>query len=63
MAAVIHYLEEEEAALIQQAAWGGMTQILPALPAMSVKPWSLNGRQTLMQMRNLMQLRTFRSLK
>ncbi len=60
IAAVMEYIQEEEVALMQQAAWGGTTQTPTAMPAMTVKPWGLNGRQTLMQMRNLMQLRTFR---
>ena len=60
IAAVMEYIQEEEAALMQQAAWGGITQTPITMPVMTVKPWGLNGRQTLMQMRNLMQLRTFR---
>jgi hypothetical protein len=28
-------------------------------PAGYVRPWAANGRQTMMQVRNLMQLRTF----
>ncbi len=31
-------------------------------PAMDLKPWGMSGRQAQMQMRNLMQLRTFRKL-
>ena len=61
IAAVMHYIQEEEAILMQQAAMGGMPQALsvsaPAAAAFS--PWSMNGRQTQMQMRNLMQMRTF----
>jgi len=62
IAAVIHYIQEEEAVLMQQAAMGGMPQVLPSVsaPATSISPWSMNGRQTQMQMRNLMQMRTFR---
>ena len=59
MAAVTYYLQEQEAAMAQQAALGPQ---VPAaqLPVVTVKPWGLNGRQTQMQLRNLMQLRTFR---
>ena len=32
-------------------------------PAMDFKPWGMSGRQAQMQMRNLMQMRTFRKLK
>jgi hypothetical protein len=61
IAAVMHYIREEEAILMQQAAMGGMPQA-PSVsaPATTISLWSMNGRQTQMQMRNLMQLRTFR---
>ena len=61
IAAVILYLQEEEAILMQQATMGGMPQA-PSVsaPARAISPWSMNGRQTQMQMRNLMQMRTFR---
>ena len=62
IAAVTHYMRmEEEAFLMQQAAMGGMPQV-PTIsaPAMTISPWGMNGRQTQMQIRNLMQLRTFR---
>jgi hypothetical protein len=52
MAAVMQYLKaEEEMAALQFAA-------APAAPT-GPKLWALNGRQTQMQLRNLMQLRTF----
>jgi hypothetical protein len=40
---------------------GGMPQA-PSVsaPATAFSPWSMNGRQTQMQLRNLMQMRTFR---
>ena len=61
IAAVTNYIQEEEAILMQQAAMGGMPQA-PSVsaPATAISPWSMNGRQTQMQMRNLMQMRTFR---
>ena len=60
IAAVMHYIQEEEAILMQQAAMGGMPQApTVSAPAPSFSPWSMNGRQTQMQMRNLMQMRTF----
>ena len=62
IAAVTHYMRMgEEAILMQQAAMGGMPQA-PAVsaPATAISPWSMNGRQSQMQMRNLMQMRTFR---
>ena len=60
IAAVTHYIQEEESILMQQAAMGGMPQVLAPLPPAAVNPWGVNGRQTQMQMRNLMQMRAFR---
>jgi hypothetical protein len=52
---------EEEAILMQQAAMAGMPQVPAApLPLAAANLWGMNGRQTQMQMRNLMQMRTFR---
>jgi len=50
---------EEEAAL--QAAPGAV----PGLPATSqgFNPWGMSGRQSMMQMRNLMQLKSFSGFK
>ena len=61
IAAVTQYMRiEEETILMQQAAMGGMPQALSvSAPAAAFSPWSMNGRQTQMQMRNLMQMRTF----
>ncbi len=61
IAAVMHYIQEEEAIQMQQAAMGNMPQA-PSVsaPATVISPWSMNGRQTQMQLRNLMQMRTFR---
>ena len=61
IAAVTYYMRmEEEAILMQQAAMGGMPQVQAPLPTAAVNPWGMNGRQTQMQMRNLMQMRAFR---
>jgi hypothetical protein len=54
MAAAMQYLRAEEelsAAQFEQQAAGVVA------PAAGPKPWALNGRQTQMQLRNLMQLR------
>lgn len=61
IAAVMYYLQEEEAVLMQQAAMGGLPQAPSdsSAPAAAISPWSMHGRQTQMQMRNLMQMRTF----
>ncbi len=61
IAAVMGYIQEEEALSIQ-AAMCGMPQspaASAALAANSIKPWGMSGRQAQMQMRNLMQMRTF----
>ena len=55
IAAVMSYIQDEEA-MSMQAAMSGM----PQAPA-AVKPWGMSGRQAQMQMRHLMQMRTFQS--
>ncbi len=61
IAAVMHYIRMEEEVIRMQAAGYGMLQVPTApLPLAAVNPWGMNGRQTQMQMRNLMQMRTFR---
>jgi hypothetical protein len=52
IAAVMQYLQEEELAALQLAPPAAETAA-PAGPSL----WALNGRQTQMQLRNLMQLR------
>lgn len=58
IAAVMSYIQEEEAASAQAAMYG-MPQAPAAIPADPIKPWAMNGRQAQMQMRTLMQMRTF----
>jgi hypothetical protein len=55
IAAVGYYLQAE-AEMKELAA---QPHIAAAEAAAGVKLWALNGRQTQMQLRNLMQLRTF----
>jgi len=52
LTAVVQYMQEEELAAMQLASAAAETAA-PAGP----KLWALNGRQTQMQLRNLMQLR------
>ena len=59
IAAVIDYNEEEEAAMLLQPPMPGMPLADVRGPDAAFKPWSMNGRQMQMQMRNLMQLRAF----
>jgi hypothetical protein len=57
-AAVIEYITAEEAAMqIEALAAGGMP---PAPAAGPVKLWGVSGRQDQMQMRRMMQMRTFK---
>ena len=65
VAAVLQYIKtEEEAIAMQSATLAAQPQIPMAAPppAAAVKPWGVSGRQTQMQLRHLMQLRTFRKL-
>jgi len=61
-AAVLQYIKSEEEAMAMQFGSYGAEPQMPANVqphALQVKPWGLSGRQTQMQMRNLMQLKTF----
>ncbi len=64
IAAVMQYIKTEEEAIAMQAAMPAATQmpLFAQPPAPTIKPWGISGRQAQMQMRNLMQLRTFRKL-
>jgi hypothetical protein len=55
LAAVVHYLKTEEEMAALAAAAPSAQPTPPAGPAL----WALNGRQSQMQLRNLMQLRAF----
>ena len=61
IAAVMYYLNEEQA-IVAQTAMSAM-QTAPAagapIPAAVSKPWGMSGRQAQMQMGLLMQMRTF----
>jgi hypothetical protein len=59
IAAVMHHIYAEEAALMQSAMGGRAQMPSVSAPAARFSPWSMNGRQDQMQMRNLMQMRTF----
>ena len=58
-AAVIEYIAAEEAAMRMQSMAGEMPAP-GAAAAVPVKLWGISGRQAQMQMRNMMQMRTFR---
>jgi hypothetical protein len=58
VAAVLHYIRTEEEAAHAQRALSG-DALSESLPGMNYSPWRASGRQAQMQMRNLMQMRTF----
>jgi hypothetical protein len=61
MAAVMNYITtEEEAICIQSMAVPAVIPSPAPFAAAPVKLWGISGRQAQMQMRNLMQMRTFR---
>ena len=61
MAAVTLYLKAEQEALAQQAMAAAMVDARAAVPAAApLKVWGLSGRQAQMQMRSMMQMKTFR---
>ncbi|MFZ0243079.1 MAG: hypothetical protein WAL90_15670 [Desulfobacterales bacterium] len=58
IAAVMSYIESEEEMVAAQAMAGrGAGQ--PVSGPVAINLWGLNGRQTMMQLRSLMQLRSF----
>ena len=60
IAAVMLYIKSEEEAIAMQAqAAGPAMPMISRAPTQVIKPWALNGRQTQMQIRTLMQLKTF----
>ncbi len=65
IAAVLQYVKTEEEAIAMHSAMAAAAPQMPAVagqPAPAIKPWGVSGRQAQMQMRNLMQMRTFRKL-
>ena len=58
-AAVIEYIAAEEA-VASMARADGMPVPPVAAAAGAVKLWGISGRQAQMQMRNMMQMRTFK---
>ena len=63
---VLHYLRTEQEALAMSSTLPTGRQ--PSLsaehgPPLLFKPWGVSGRQAQMQVRNLMQMRTFKSVR
>ena len=62
IAAVIDYIKTEEEAIMMQAAEGPAEPVAaPAGPPAGL--WGISGRQELMQMRNMMQMKAFHGIK
>lgn len=62
IAAVTLYLKAEQEALAQQAMVAAMVNQRATGPAAApIKVWGISGRQAQMQMRSMMQMKTFKS--
>ena len=59
IAAVMNYIKSEEEMVAAQAMAGRGAGRQPAAPV-AINLWGVSGRQEIMQMRSLMQLRSFR---
>jgi hypothetical protein len=59
--AVMQYVRtEEEAVYMQSLALPSEASAMPVAAAAPMKLWGMSGRQAQMQMRNLMQMKTFK---
>lgn len=64
ISAVFGYIRcQEDAAALAMAEPAAELQVAPSKPTAPVKMWGISGRQDMMSMRNLMQLRTFQGSK
>jgi hypothetical protein len=61
VAAVMQYIQSEEEMVVMQAR--AMTAGAPTQTPAPVKLWGISGRQTMMQMRNMMQLKAFHGVR
>ena len=64
VSAVLAYIQEEEeiaGAVAMQARAGSQMAQAPAYPPVSM--WGMSGRQTQMQLRSMMQLKTFHGVR
>jgi len=58
--AVMSYLKTEEEIIHQQAMSAQAASQAPVTATVSINMWGRSGRQAIMQMRNLMQMKIFR---
>jgi hypothetical protein len=65
IAAVYEYIQSEEELLCMQAAQApAVAAAAPEMPSQpGFSPWGLSGRQEIMQMRHLMQMKVFNKLR
>jgi hypothetical protein len=63
ISAVMNYIQTEESICIQSMAAPAAEPVSEVYAAAPVKLWGMSGRQAQMQMRNLIQMRTFNPLK
>jgi len=63
IAAVMQYIKTEEAAVCIAVASAAQAPAASSLPTAPLKMWGVAGRQQMMQMRNLMQMKSFHGFK
>lgn len=59
---VMHYIKTQEEAAMA-ASMGPLGPALGATPAPPVNAWGMHGRQAMMQMRGMMQMKVFQGTK
>jgi len=63
ISAVLQYIRTEEEAMAMQAMAAQAAGETAAPAAIAVNAWGMSGRQSMMQLRGLMQLRAFQSAR
>ncbi|MCF8070115.1 MAG: hypothetical protein K9L30_16150 [Desulfobacterales bacterium] len=63
IAAVLQYIVSEEEIVCMAAASAAQAPAAPSLPIAPLKMWGVVGRQQMMQMRSLMQMKSFHGFK
>ena len=59
VAAVMHYLKSEEEMAMAQAGQAVGPQVATPPGSMAINTWGISGRQSIMQLRSLMQWKSF----
>jgi hypothetical protein len=63
MVAVINYIKTEQEAIMLQQMEADQPAAAAAAPAPPAGMWGVSGRQNMMQMRSMMQLKAFHGIK